>query len=382
MHNIISFSFTPYSFYPILAGIFYVIRTFSFSLFLGTNINALFFEIVLLEFGMFLSFILELINIIRQSTKHNGFHAQIQEWLYKYKEKKILLAMFICGVFDFIAVFLTFIILSTNNTFQLHISSLMRITEFFFVSFLYYFFLKKSLYRHHYISLALITIGLICVFAQGISSFQYTIIYNIIGNFFYAMNEILYNWIMEYKFVSSYELVAISGLFGCVLGTIICLIFSNIKCVDWLPICNERGTMLDYINEIKNIFSNKWHLIEVGAFVFFSLCYNTFHFLTNKNLSPTHRIIGDSVSSIFTMIITIIKGNQPSSSLTVFILLQLIGHVPIVLGIVIYNEMMIVHLCGLDVNTTKAIKERANDDNLICLLAIKKQTKRRYNINI
>ena len=65
-----------------------------------------------------------------------------------------------------------------------------------------------------------------------------------------------------------------------------------------------------------------------------------------------------------------------------FILLQLIGHVPIVLGIVIYNEMMIVHLCGLDVNTTKAIKERANDDNLICLLAIKKQTKRRYNINI
>ena len=113
----------------------------------------------------------------------------------------------------------------------------------------------------------------------------------------------------------------------------------------------------------------------MGAFVFFSLCYNTFHFLTNKNLSPTHRIIGDSVSSIFTMIITIIKGNQPSSSLTVFILLQLIGNVPIVLGIVIYNEMMIVHLCGLDVNTTKAIKERANDDNLICLLATKSKPK-------
>ena len=118
MHNIISFSFTPYSFYPILAGIFYVIRTFSFSLVSGNEYKcSLFFEIVLLEFGMFLSFILELINIIRQSTKHNGFHAQIQEWLYKYKEKKILLAMFICGVFDFIAVFLTFIILSTNNTF-------------------------------------------------------------------------------------------------------------------------------------------------------------------------------------------------------------------------------------------------------------------------
>ena len=99
MHNIISFSFTPYSFYPILAGIFYVIRTFSFILVSGNEYKcSLFFEIVLLESGMFLSFILELINIIRQSTKHNGFHAQIQEWLYKYKEKKIQHVPIVLGI--------------------------------------------------------------------------------------------------------------------------------------------------------------------------------------------------------------------------------------------------------------------------------------------
>ena len=40
---------------------------------------------------------------------------------------------------------------------------------------------------------------------------------------------------------------------------------------------------------------------------------------------------------------------------------QIIGHICFVIGIIIYNEIIIIKMCELDVNTEKAIKERATD---------------------
>ena len=376
MTKIVSFSFNRYSLLPIAAGIFYVIRSFSFSLIPNNEYKcSIFFEIVLLEFGMFLSFILELINISRQSNQKKGFKEELKKWIEKYKEVKIILSMLVCGLFDLFGVFLTFLILIKNNVYQHHISSLMRITEFFFVSFMYYIFLKKCLSRHHYVALLFIFAGLFCVFIQGIAYMDYTIIFCIIGNFFYASLEIIYKWLMEYKFISSYELVSISGFFGCFIETIICLILSHKQCVDILPICDsDTNTILNYSKEISNIFNNKYHLIQVGIYVITSLGYNTFHFLTNKHLGPTHRIIGDSVSSIITMTITVIKNNG-QYEIGKYVVLQLIGHFLILIGNAMYNEIAIVHLCGLDVNTNKEIKERASKESVIPLLPTKQEKK-------
>ena len=65
--KILSFIFISEALFPIISGIFYVIRSYSFSFIPNNEYQcSLFFEIVLLEFGMFLSFILEFINISRQ----------------------------------------------------------------------------------------------------------------------------------------------------------------------------------------------------------------------------------------------------------------------------------------------------------------------------
>ena len=361
MKQIFSFTFTSYSFFPILAGIFYVIRSYCFFFFNKDNYKpSLIFQIVLLEFGMFLSFILELINIYRQISEKFGFKSEIKKWIEKYKELKIIGAMFCCGFFDFIGVFLTYLILREGKDNQ-HLSSLMRITEFFFVSFMYYYFLKKKLKFHQYVSLCFIVLGLIFVFLKGIYTISSTIIFCIIGNLSYASLEIVYNWLMESKYVSSYELVAISGFFGCVVGTIFSLIFSVVHCDTLFFKCeNVYKYVTNYKEEIGEIFSSSNHLIEVGAYVFFSLCYNTFHFLTNKHLSPTHRIISDSVSSLMTFTVTVItKGNEAT---TWFILLQIVGHILIIFGILVYNELMIVHVCGMDENTNKEIQGRAKKE--------------------
>lgn len=65
--KILSFSFISEALFPIISGIFYVVRSYSFSFIPNNEYQCpFFFEIVLLEFGMFLSFILEFINISRQ----------------------------------------------------------------------------------------------------------------------------------------------------------------------------------------------------------------------------------------------------------------------------------------------------------------------------
>ena len=368
MKQIISFSFTSYSLFPILAGIFYVMRSYSF-FFFSEDLNykcSLFFEIVLLEFGMFLSIILELINIYRQSTEKIDFKSVIKRWLKKYKEKKIIISMFLCGFFDFIGVFLTYLIKNNDNknndngtekSNSQHIFSLMRITEFFFVILLYYCVLKKKIRYHQYISLCFIIVGLIFVFLKGFDNMDgLIVILCIAGNFSYSCLEMVYNWLMESKFVSSYELVAISGFFGCIVGTIFSIIFS---------IYNEEWDLIhqkiNYIEDISKIFSSKNTMFEVGCYVFFSLCYNTFHFLMNKHLSPTHRIISDSVSSIMTFIINVIVKNN-EKSIGLYITLQIIGHILIIFGILVYNELMIIHRCGMDENTNKEIQGRATKE--------------------
>ena len=361
MKQIFSFTFTSYSFFPILAGIFYVIRSYCFSFFDDNYKPSLIFQIVLLEFGMFLSFILELINIYRQSSEKFGFKSEIKTWLDKYNEFKIIIAMFFCGFFDFIGVFLTYLILRDKDQDNQHLSSLMRITEFFFVSFMYYYFLKKKLKFHQYVSLCFIILGLFFVFVKGVNKISYTIVFCVIGNLSYASLEIVYNWLMESKFVSSYELVAISGFFGCIVGTIFSLIFSVVPCDTLFFKCEGNfKTVTDYKKEISEIFSSPYHLIEVGAYVCFSLCYNTFHFLTNKHLSPTHRIISDSVSSLLTFTVTVISnGNETTVG---FIILQIIGHILIIFGILVYNELMLLHFCGMDENTNKEIQGRATKE--------------------
>lgn len=200
--------------YPLIAGLFYVARSFSFSFTSNDNYKcSLLFKIVLLEFGMFLSIIFEIISIFRRAKQNTNEHRIKEEFsrtINKFgKEKKIIVLICLCGFFDYIGVFFCSLIYLRDTFFELHISSLMRITEFFFVIIMYYFFLKHSLHIHHYVALGFIIIGLFLVFLEGFSAFNVFVAFSVFGNLFYASLEIIYKYLMEYKFVSVFELVVL-----------------------------------------------------------------------------------------------------------------------------------------------------------------------------
>lgn len=69
------------------------------------------------------------------------------------------------------------------------------IAEFFFVGFMYYYFLKRSLHRHHFIPLLLIGIEFLMVIFGQDNQFIITPILSlaVLGNLLYAILEIIEN---------------------------------------------------------------------------------------------------------------------------------------------------------------------------------------------
>ena len=76
----------------------------------------------------------------------------------------------------------------------------------------------------------------------------------------------------------------------------------------------------------------------------------------NKHFGPTHHVISDAFSSMVVMMITII-----SSKTGIIWWLQILGHIFIVCGTLIYNEIVIIHAYGMDRNTKDEIIKRASD---------------------
>ena len=353
---VISFGITSYKFsYPILEAITYIIRSYSFKFFPHHPYSCSpLFNLILMDFSMILCLMLEFVSLLRQSKCKDSFQKNITDCCSKFtKFPSNTLFLILLAILDFSCAFL--------NTFIFHIStqllSLSRLSEFFFVIILNYLVLKQSMHRHHGIAILFIITGIILLSIRGISFDSYIYI-SIISNFLFSVLEIIETWIMEYRFLSPYEVIGFKGFYG----IIIIVIIGNFKCEKWMGLCeydeNNPKNIIYFTQEVSNIFSNWFTIFEVFCFIILTIIYNIFHQLILKHLGPTHRIISDGVFSIINVIISFSSENQ--EIVVYYIILQIIGHISLIIGIIIYNEIIIVKLCGLDVNTVKEIKDRAS----------------------
>ena len=234
-----------------------------------------------------------------------------------------------------------------------------------------YILLKQSIHRHNYVALLFIISGLIFISLKGISLNSYIFI-SILCNFLLSVLIILEVWIMEYRYLSPYELIGFKGFYGIIFLTLILILSNFTKCEKWMGICeyDEKNpkNIIDFGEELSNIFKNWYNVFQVISFIILTMFYNIFQELTMKHLGPTHRIVIDGVFSILSIILSFILNS--TVLLIDFLLLQIFGHLFILIGIVIYNEIVIIKLCGLDVNTNKQIKERATgaDDNKMMVI--------------
>lgn len=370
---ILSFGFTSYKFiYPIIGGIVYAIRSYSFEFFKKHPYSCSpLFKLILMDFGMLLSFIFEAISLCRQSRKRSKESSIKEDFKYfftKYKDlPSSLFFLLLMTILDFSGVFLNSLLSFSETPIDNHLLSIARLSEFFFVILLYYFFFKQSLHRHQFIALVFIISGLLLFCIKGAITFNAFIFISILANFLTAILEVSEKWIMDIRYLSPFEVVGFQGLFGMIILSIILIISNFAKCQKWMAVCEydeyNPKNIIDFWKDFNNIFSNSYTIFEVFSYITLTTAYNILFHLLVKHLGPTHRIISDGLASIITMTVSIfiLQDYETSeTSFTYFIISQVIGHFCIIIGIVLYNEIIIANFCGLELNTDKAIKERAN----------------------
>jgi hypothetical protein len=226
-----------------------------------------------------------------------------------------------------------------------------------FTSIFYYLFFKNKLYRHHYLSCALIIIiGVTIDFILGNLQNDVTtniglFLLRILREALYSLSCTIDKYVMERKFISVYLLLLSNGIINVIiLGIFVIFDYFFFK-VD------------DYKDYFGGDFSVIELLVALGTIITqFSL--NLGILLTNKYYSPCHIFIifvcGQlaiyvNISFSWKMIVVII-------CLLLILFLSLI-----------FNEIFEINICGLSENTKLNISKRAiidTDD----VIAIKNDT--------
>jgi len=278
-----------------------------------------------------------------------------------------------------------------GSVYQMFRGSLIFFTAVFSV-----IFLKNKIYRHNILALVIVIIGLSLVGLSNIlfppelpekcgkgedgsnDKLIWGIILVIISQMFTASQ-----FIIEEKFMKGYhchplKAVGWEGIWGSLIYFVLLIVFQFIECVappkgetnlsSFICSKNDKGIWLveDTLFAFRQIGSNGLLLFYVLLFIFSIAIFNFVGISVAKYASSPARAIVDTVRTIvvwsfFLMpFIDVCKREQ-------FRWLQLGGFVLLVIGTIIYNEVVILPFLGFDQYTKKAIADRkkleiADDD--------------------
>jgi len=218
-------------------------------------------------------------------------------------------------------------------------------------------FLESKLYAHHNLGLLSVAVGIGLVSfvefsEEGQSSSK------ALKGLLFGLGSLLttgIQYVVEEKILSKYffhplRLVGFEGLWGILLGAGAVAIAHFIPCHSGSEYCNN-GTLENVGGAVKMIFEDTHLLLLIIFALVNSSFFNFFGISITKHVSPLTRT---TISVLVTCLVWIYSmiwlGHK-------FYILQLIGFVFIVLGNLIYQE--IVEIPGLNSNTRKNQEKRA-----------------------
>jgi len=213
---------------------------------------------------------------------------------------------------------------------------------------------ENNIYRKY---LWLIPIGLIIYFLSGIA-------------LSYAYSKI--KSFMDLNFISLSKLLINFALVGIVIKTIICVVFTFIKCDKKNIFCNKQEEGIYYIENFTIFFDklllickdeNKSDLIFVICLIFLSsiifFLYNFFFLSILKNLYPEHYFFTEPIKKILFQIFNLFynkidqgyffaKEEDDYKILFIKFILDITGHFLIIVGFLIYLEIIELNFCGFN----------------------------------
>ena len=276
---------------------------------------------------------------------------------------------------------------TTINTFGLtylttSMFQMMRGLELFFVCLWSTIFLKNPLYRHAVLGVGTLIFGLSLV---GLNSFINSPDENVakdpfIGIILLSTSQLFSSteYVFQEKFIKHYEvhpfqLVGFEGLWGVVMYTILLIIFQMVSCNHWAEqlregICfdtnndkaNPNSHIEDSLYAFQQMWDNKVILIVYIFYVVSIALYNIVGINLTKLVSSTARAVVDTVRTVFIWAFFLfwspVEGTREN-----FEWLQFIGFCFLVVGTLIYNEIVVLPFCNLDYYTRDNIAKREKD---------------------
>ena len=244
-------------------------------------------------------------------------------------------------------------------------------------------FLKNKYYRQHFLGICIVVIGLIIVGVNaalgGHEEFDSKIV---IGIFLVVLSQVFscLLFISEEKILKRYDVpplkaVGMEGMWGVACYIILLIIFYFIRCENWYDILKDNICIKDTeTNELRfenALFAFKqiwdsWKIKLYLSMYVLSIAFFNFSGLTiSKYASATSRTIVDTLRTILVWTFFLVMPFVPDDTKESFSWLQLLGFIILILGGLIYNEILVLKFWGFADNTKAAIKKREEEQKLL-----------------
>ena len=288
-------------------------------------------------------------------------------------ENKIqtLLIIFMCLVLDLIAT-TTLIFFRENASF---IELLLKLITIFVSTILSQWLLKYKYHKHHAFGILLVSIGLIIYtiidfMMNGMKDVSIPLALLSLALYcLSAFQEVSEKYLMDTKYVSPYVVVSFEGLGGVVVMIIVFLVLNQFPCDPDSLICDYDSTsnhsVENFFETISYIFSHYEYYFPFIKLYFSMLFFNLFRLKTNEHYSPTHRSIADCFGALCKWILTLALPFLDEGNVTpLSIVGTSIAYVIMMIGLVIYLEIIVLKVFGLERNTRYHIIQREEHFNL------------------
>ncbi len=233
-------------------------------------------------------------------------------------------------------------------------------------------FLKSKYYRHHVLGIIIVIIGLLIVGLNAIfnntgNSSEHPlagIILVVTGQIFAASMFITEEKLLKKFNCHPLKVVGSEGCWGVCIYYIVLFIFYQLRCENW-PKNLKDGICIENLNGELRFEDAPFAILQILCdykldcilllYISSIAVFNLSGLLVTKYASSTSRTVVDTLRTILVWIFFL---TMPLSIKETFSWLQLVGFIILIIGSVIYNEIVEIHYAGFDQYTKRAIKER------------------------
>ena len=222
------------------------------------------------------------------------------------------------------------------------------------------FILKKQLYKHHLLAfiICIIAFILVCnsiIFYENKPSLLAQL-RHLSFSIPLGLAFVLIKYLYDKSFLNAFSFLFYDGILCIVIPLITIAIMSLFKGYDYF-IENMKGVSL--------LFSDKYIFRKFFWVAFFSFLYYLTNVLTIYIFNPSLMVMTDILSPIFRWVIEVFLDKEYNEKNFVFIgVFKGLGFFLIIFCSVVFNELLILHFCGLDNNIEANIQKRATNDIL------------------